>query len=64
MSPTERERVGLCVACVHAQVVPSSKGSIFYLCRLSEVDPAFARYPALPVTSCAGYSPDLVRKNG
>jgi hypothetical protein len=64
MPRTERERVGLCVACVHAQVVTSSKGSTFYLCRRSEVDPRFPRYPALPVTSCSGYSPDRVKKNG
>jgi hypothetical protein len=61
---TEPERIGLCAACGHAQVVTSARGSTFYLCRLSEVDPGFARYPVLPVTSCPGYSPDLVRKNG
>jgi hypothetical protein len=37
-------------------MVRSSKGSSFVLCRLSEVDPVFRRYPALPVTACPGYS--------
>lgn len=48
---------GLCETCTHVQIVRSSKGSAFVLCRLSEVNPAFRRYPALPVTACAGYSP-------
>ncbi len=48
---------GLCDMCTHMQIVRSSKGSSFVLCRLSEVNPAFRRYPALPVTACPGYSP-------
>jgi hypothetical protein len=47
--------VGLCVSCVHARVVASSHGSSFYLCRLSEADPRFRRYPVLPVRSCVGF---------
>ena len=49
------ERAGLCATCVHAQVVPSSRGSVFSLCRLSFTDPRFPRYPPLPVIACAGY---------
>jgi len=48
---------GLCETCTHVQIVRSSKGSSFVLCRLSEVNPAFRRYPALPVLACPGYSP-------
>jgi hypothetical protein len=51
----EDERVGLCATCVHVQRVASSKGATFYLCRKSETDDRFARYPALPVRRCAGY---------
>ena len=47
---------GLCETCTHVQIVRSSKGSSFVLCRLSEVNPAFRRYPVLPVTACPGYS--------
>jgi hypothetical protein len=50
-------RAGLCATCTHVQLIPSSKGAVFYMCRLSEIDPAFARYPRLPVLSCAGYTP-------
>ena len=46
---------GLCETCTHVQIVRSSKGSSFVLCRLSEVDPAFRRYPTLPVITCRGY---------
>jgi len=49
-------RAGLCATCAHAQIVRSSRGSTFHLCRLSEIDARFARYPALPVRSCSGYN--------
>jgi hypothetical protein len=49
-------RAGLCATCMHAQIVTSSKGSSFVLCRLSENDPAFRRYPTLPVMVCPGYA--------
>lgn len=48
---------GLCATCTHVQVVTSSKGRTFYKCQLSETDPRFPRYPALPVIVCAGYRP-------
>jgi hypothetical protein len=48
-------RAGLCASCSHAQVVTSSHGSVFYLCRLSFTDPRFPRYPPLPVLQCVGY---------
>jgi hypothetical protein len=48
---------GLCETCTHAQTVVSSKGSLFVLCRLSEVDSTFRRYPMLPVIACLGYTP-------
>ena len=49
--------VGLCRRCAHAQIVTSSRGSQFYLCRLSYTDPEFPRYPRLPVVECRGYTP-------
>ena len=51
----EVRRVGLCVTCIHRREVPNRRGSVFYLCRLSQTDPAFPRYPRLPVLSCPGY---------
>jgi len=55
---SDSDRVGLCATCAHVQRITSSKGSTFYLCRLSETDPRFRKYPALPVTACIGYQQD------
>lgn len=49
--------VGLCAGCVHVRVVRSGKGSTFYLCERSRTDPAFPRYPRLPVLRCRGFAP-------
>ena len=46
---------GLCETCVNVRIVESGKGSRFYLCRLSSVNPAFPKYPRLPVLQCRGY---------
>jgi hypothetical protein len=35
--------------------VSSGRGSVFFLCRRAETDPAFPRYPRLPRLACAGY---------
>lgn len=43
---------------MHAQVVTSARGSVFYLCQLSFVDSRFAKYPVLPVRQCTGYERD------
>jgi hypothetical protein len=53
----EEARIGLCLRCTHARKVDSARGSSFYLCALSESDPAFPRYPRLPVILCSGYEP-------
>lgn len=49
------QAAGLCERCRHVEVVRSSRGSTFYLCRLSFTDPRFARYPAIPVLACGGF---------
>jgi hypothetical protein len=48
---------GLCDRCRHQQLVPNSRGSVFSLCRRSRTDPAYPRYPRLPVLSCPGFEP-------
>jgi hypothetical protein len=45
---------GLCASCVHLRLLASPR-SVFVRCGLAATDPAFPRYPALPVVSCAGY---------
>jgi hypothetical protein len=51
----ETANAGLCVTCEHVRRVMSDRGSVFYLCQLSKVDPSFPKYPRLPVLACAGY---------
>jgi len=35
--------------------IVSDRGSVFYLCELSKVDPRYPKYPRLPVFTCKGY---------
>lgn len=46
---------GLCNLCRHQQVVRTTRGSVFSLCRRSKTDPTFPRYPRLPVVECRGF---------
>lgn len=48
---------GLCAGCANVRTVTSGKGSTFYLCELSKVDPAFPKYPRIPVLRCRGFAP-------
>jgi hypothetical protein len=48
-------KAGLCETCAFARVVESARGSRFYLCKRSETDERFRKYPALPVLACIGY---------
>jgi len=57
MTPNARDAVGLCGECRHARRVESAKGSVFWLCARSAVDPRFAKYPRLPVLRCVGFEP-------
>jgi hypothetical protein len=50
-----RQPAGLCDGCKHQRLVPNTRGSEFSLCERSRTDPAYPRYPRLPVTECRGY---------
>jgi hypothetical protein len=52
----QREQAGLCADCAHSRRVEAKRETIFYLCGLSATDPAFPKYPALPVLECSGYA--------
>ena len=45
----------LCETCAHKKEVVSAKGSRFLLCRLSQNDRRFPKYPPQPVAQCVGY---------
>jgi hypothetical protein len=53
--PAAGPSAGLCDSCLHQQLVHNTRGSTFSLCRRSREDPAFPRYPRLPVLACPGY---------
>jgi hypothetical protein len=46
---------GLCATCEHLRLL-ASKRSVFVRCGLADVDPAFLKYPPLPVRLCPGYT--------
>jgi hypothetical protein len=46
---------GICDSCLHQRLVPNSRGSVFSLCERSREDPAYPRYPRLPVIACPGH---------
>jgi len=52
----EAHAVGLCAGCRHARRVETPR-SRFWLCERSRTDPAFDRYPRLPVVECTGFEP-------
>jgi hypothetical protein len=53
--PRRTPYAGLCDTCVHQQLVHTTRGSTFSLCRRSRDDPSYPRYPRLPVLDCRGY---------
>jgi hypothetical protein len=50
-----RDKVGLCADCLHARMVESDRGSVFWRCELAATDSRFPKYPRLPVIQCSGY---------
>jgi hypothetical protein len=48
---------GLCATCRFARVIVNDRGSQFVRCERSKTDPAFRRFPPLPVHACPGYDP-------
>jgi hypothetical protein len=53
---------GLCDRCLHRHDIVT-RTSTFVFCQRSRTDPAFARYPALPVLACRGFEPWSGRGN-
>jgi hypothetical protein len=46
---------GLCDTCRQQRLVRTGRGSVFTMCLKSREDPAFPKYPRVPVKACAGY---------
>jgi hypothetical protein len=54
-APQPRTPAGLCDRCRHQELVRTRR-STFSLCLRSRTDPAYPRYPVLPVLQCAGFA--------
>ena len=54
-APPPLPEAGLCASCRHVRQIVSARGSRFYYCGRSETDPAYRKYPQLPVRECRGY---------
>jgi hypothetical protein len=50
-----RPSAGLCDTCSHQRLVRNTRGSSFSLCERSRTDPAYPKYPRLPVRECRGW---------
>ncbi len=46
---------GLCDSCRHQRLVRNTRGSSFSLCERSRSDPAYPKYPRVPVLECRGH---------
>ncbi len=60
---TSAQPPGLCATCRHARVIGGAR-SLFWLCRRSESDPSYPRYPRLPVAACAGHEAGVPDQTG
>lgn len=54
---------GLCDTCAHQKVIRNTRGSAFSMCERAKTDPAFPKYPRLPVGACAGWEPGRAPTN-
>jgi len=45
----------LCETCTSMREVTTPKGSRFFLCQLSQTNPAYPKYPPQPVVRCEGF---------
>lgn len=50
---------GLCGSCRHGRRMVSDRGSVFLRCERARKDPAYPKYPPLPVWNCVGYEEAL-----
>jgi hypothetical protein len=49
--------VGACSTCLHQKIIRSGRGSEFSMCLRHRTDPAYAKYPSIPVLRCPGHEP-------
>ena len=54
----------LCKTCAWMREIVTPKSSRFLLCQLSQMDPAYPKYPRHPVVRCDGYREQEPAKEG
>jgi phosphinothricin acetyltransferase len=47
--------LGLCSTCAHQKLIQSGRGSTFSMCLRHRTEPAYPKYPRLPVRACPGH---------
>lgn len=52
-----RVPAGLCDSCRQQKLIRSGRGSAFSMCLRARTDPAYPKYPRLPVAACPGFDP-------
>ena len=48
-------KYGLCDDCLHRREIRSDRGSVFTMCTRGLLDPAYPKYPHVPVIRCRGF---------
>lgn len=50
-----RLRLGQCLDCRHRKALRSKSGEDLVLCARASAEPAFPKYPRLPMSGCGGF---------
>jgi len=56
-------RENLCDTCTYRKEIRTDRGNLFIMCRRGLEDPAYPKYPRLPVLQCRGYENTQNGKN-
>ena len=59
-----RPPAGLCDSCRHQKLIRTGRGSEFSMCLRHRTDPAYPKYPRLPVTACPGHETREAQPDG
>lgn len=54
-SSTLDPSIGLCSACRFVVRQDTKRGAVFYRCGRADDDPAYRKYPPIPVGDCPGF---------
>lgn len=56
IAKNEAMRAGDCLDCRHARAIRHPHGGLpYYLCGYASLDPAYPKYPRLPVQNCPAF---------